>query len=62
MAYSNKKFEEISQEIINLNIDEQRKFLYLLIGSTGAILEKEKINKADILLSYEVALKHFKKN
>lgn len=55
------KFEELSEFIRNLQIDEQRKILYYVLGETKEIMDKENISKSDILTTYENAVTNFGK-
>ena len=59
---SSGKFEEITAEIKELTLAEIHTFCWLLLGGTSAILEKKNINKKDVLLTYENALKHLRRN
>lgn len=59
MMEDNTRFEKITEEIINMDIFQQRKFLYFLLGATKEAFSKPVINKTDILLTYENAIKYF---
>jgi hypothetical protein len=59
---SSDKFEQITDKINKLTLTEIHTFCWLLLGGTSAILEKKNINKRDVLLTYENALKHLRRN
>jgi hypothetical protein len=55
---SSDKFDLLTKEINKLSISEMHSFVWFLIGGTSVVLDKKSINKKDVLMPYEYALKH----
>lgn len=57
-----KKFEELIEEVKNMDPFYQTRLLYVFLGSLSTRLEKPTINKSDIVTSLDLSLEYFKKN